>query len=70
MTAKNYACPTCGKRRYLTRKQARQFARKLHPGERLSPYKCGDYWHLGHLPKDITQLGIDRSVLKPRKARP
>lgn len=67
MTA--YACPDCGKRRYQTRKQAKLWARRLHPGDRLSPYKCGDYWHLGHLPNDIRTLGIDRSVLKPRKDR-
>jgi predicted RNA-binding Zn-ribbon protein involved in translation (DUF1610 family) len=65
-----FKCPTCGKRRYLTRKEARQASRRWHRGDRLSPYRCGQFWHLGHLPKDIKQLGIDRSVLNPRKARP
>ena len=62
-------CPTCGKWCYLTRKTARQAARRKHPGHHLSAYRCGKFWHLGHLPDDITRGEVDRSVLKPRKAR-
>lgn len=69
MSVGAFSCPTCKKRRYFTRKEARQAARRYHPGEHMSPYRCGNYWHIGHLPDDIKRLGIDRSVLKPRKAR-
>lgn len=62
-------CPTCGKRRYLTRKTARQYARRNHPGDHLSAYKCGDFWHLGHLPDDVTKLGIARSAIRHKKRR-
>lgn len=62
-------CPTCGKRRYQTRKQARQAAKHNHPGDHQTAYKCGNYWHHGHLPADILDGTVDRSVLKPRKAQ-
>lgn len=63
-------CPACGKRRYPTRKEARKWAKRLHPGKHMSPYRCGEFWHLGHLPADITKLGIDRSVLRTKRSQP
>lgn len=41
-------CPTCGKRRYPTRRDARRAARLAHPGEHMRAYPCGSFWHLGH----------------------
>jgi hypothetical protein len=50
-------CPDCGKRCYASRKQARAAERDLrgrgHYLDRLSPYRCGDWWHLGHLPRSV-----------------
>jgi hypothetical protein len=45
------SCPDqdCGKLRYLSRKDARAAARLVDPGDRMSPYPCGSYWHFGHL---------------------
>lgn len=58
------ACPepVChGKMRYPSRKHAKEAARRLHIGEKLNAYKCGDYWHLGHLPPAITDGRLPRS---------
>lgn len=41
----------CGKLRYTSRKRARAAARVKHPGMHLAAYRCGPYWHLGHLPQ-------------------
>lgn len=43
-------CPDCGKCRYPTRADAKRVAKRRHPGEHLAPYRCGAFWHLGHLP--------------------
>lgn len=42
-------CPECGKKRFLSRKDARAHIRDNLPNERMSPYPCGRYWHFGHL---------------------
>lgn len=48
-----YTCP--GKVRYLERRHAKQFARKMRKlgGDLLGPYQCTNcgLWHLGHKPK-------------------
>ena len=55
-------CPDCGKMRFQTRKQARKHARVRFPGDkRFSEYKCGDYWHIGHLPEHIVRRGVERA---------
>ncbi|SES04265.1 hypothetical protein [Streptomyces qinglanensis] len=41
-------CPTCGRKSYLTRREARRAARAIHPHTALRAYKCGDHWHNGH----------------------
>lgn len=61
-------CPDCGKIRYRSRKHAKAMARRLHPNAHLSPYKCGDYWHFGNLPKAV-KAGTDRRSLRPPKPR-
>lgn len=43
-------CPDCGKRRYLTRVDAKRAARALSPAEPLRAYLCGTSWHIGHNP--------------------
>lgn len=42
-------CATCGKLSFLTRKAAKRWARRHRPGEHFNEYKCGDYWHYGHV---------------------
>lgn len=44
-----------GKFRWKTRRDAKRIARRDHPGEHMSAYACGDYWHIGHLPDAIIQ---------------
>jgi hypothetical protein len=41
----------CGKRRYLSRKDAKTVIRRIFPGEvrHYSAYQCDGYWHVGHV---------------------
>lgn len=49
-------CPTCGKVRYLTKAAAkRAIARHEHRDGRLNAYRCGEFWHIGHLPRAIAR---------------
>lgn len=50
-------CPDCGKRRYGSRKDAKRAARARHPGDHLAEYRCGGFWHVGHLPQ-AAALGL------------
>lgn len=58
-------CP-CGKWGYAAKAGARKAARELHPGDRLSVYRCdqSDYWHIGHLPGVIRGGDLPRSILR------
>lgn len=56
-------CPRCGKREWPTRKDAKAAARRFFPGERLSVYRCGDVWHLGHLPTAVRRGHITRDEI-------
>lgn len=59
------ACPDCGKLRYTSRRGAKA-ASKVHPGQHLSAYPCGEYWHYGHPPRSVMRGYADRSTLRPR----
>lgn len=56
-------CPACGKRRFTSRKKAKAMARKLSL-RGVNAYPCGDYWHVGHLPKPVVQGVIDRDRIR------
>lgn len=57
-------CPTCGKLRYLSRKTAKQDANRYRKRTgRMDTYRCGDFWHLGHLPSRVRRGEIARSDL-------
>ena len=56
-------CAECGKYRYFNRKAARRAARRYHPGDSMSVYRCGDFWHIGHTPWDIKASLAQRSNL-------
>lgn len=60
-------CVKCGKASYLSRKDARSVARNRHPGEHMSAYPCGDYWHIGHIPTMIRDGRLDRRDYDPAR---
>jgi hypothetical protein len=68
--ATNHGRCSCGKLRYASRKDARAVARKAHPGEHMSAYECGGYFHIGHIPGAIKNGWVDRRnyVVIPRTA--
>lgn len=51
----------CGKRCYASRSDARQVSRRL--GGHVDEYRCGDYWHCGHLPRAVIRGEVARSRL-------
>lgn len=53
-------CPDCGKWCWTSKKIAKAAAKRNHPGEHLSAYPCGRWWHYGHL---------DYPVMRSIKAR-
>lgn len=57
----NLTCPDCGKRRHPTRSAAKKVARHLG-WTGLHPYRCGDFWHLGHLAEDVKRGIVARDV--------
>ncbi|VXB82499.1 hypothetical protein [Aeromicrobium sp. 9AM] len=62
-------CPTCGKHCYLTKQDAKAIRRRMPHDEHLSVYRCGQYWHLGNLPKPVISGRIDRSKILPPRRR-
>lgn len=63
-------CPDCGKKRWPSRRAANRAAARLPGGQRLSAYRCGDYWHLGHLPRPVTAGKIGRDALVATRQPP
>lgn len=59
------ACPDCGKVRYPSRTAARQAARHAAHLRGLNAYRCGEFWHLGHLPDDVRHGKRTRGDLVP-----
>jgi hypothetical protein len=61
-------CETCGKRSYPTRSEARQAAR-AHSinADKFNVYRCGDGWHLGHLPQAVRSGELDKDEWLKRK---
>lgn len=61
-------CWACGKRSYSSKKEAKQTARRTHPGEQLDTYEChsnAGAYHYGHLPQRVKEGRIPRSMLAP-----
>jgi hypothetical protein len=62
-------CPSCGKRRWLTKREARLVARRMTARVgRLHAYRCGEFWHLGHLPAVVVAGRLSRADLGPSNA--
>lgn len=60
-------CPEDGKVRYLTRSEAKRAARRIKGRDgRLNAYQCGDFWHLGHLPRSVVRGRQTRDDLDDR----
>ena len=60
-------CMECGKRCYGSRSAAKRMLKRRFPGERMSVYKCGDFYHLGHLPGRVIAGDKARSDIKNRR---
>jgi hypothetical protein len=41
-------CSKCGKKRFKSKKAARNYARSAFPKDRVQVYMCGGYYHFGH----------------------
>lgn len=54
---------TCGKRNFFTKAEAKRAARAFESRNgKLRPYRCGEAWHLGHLPARIVQGEVGRGI--------
>ena len=53
-------CATCGKQCFITRKAAKAFMNRKFPNEKMTTYRCGDYFHFGHTPYGIKRGIQDR----------
>jgi hypothetical protein len=62
-------CPDCGKVRYLTRRHAKQIARRISARRsgRLNAYRCGEFWHIGHLPNAVRHRDLARDEIDTRR---
>lgn len=58
-------CPTCGKKSYQTRTDAKQAARRTNPARHLTPYQCTTgYWHFGTLAPIIARGASTRDATR------
>jgi hypothetical protein len=56
-------CTACGKLLFLTRKAARDVARRMPEANRPRAYRCpgiSGHWHVGHLPDAVRHGEITR----------
>lgn len=61
-------CGECGKRCYsTTRRDAKVAGRAVDRACR--PYRCGDWWHFGHLPKVVLVGEYDRRRVRAMRGR-
>jgi hypothetical protein len=52
-------CDVCGKNKFESRKQAKQYIRRRFPKQHMSVYRCGNYYHFGHTPWKIKK-GVNK----------
>ena len=62
-------CPVAGKKSWPTKADAKAMAKRTPRGRKLAAYRCGDHWHLGHLPKPVVEGRIPREQIYPPDAR-
>lgn len=44
-------CSECGKQSYTSKRNAKNAAKALYPGQHKAPYECNGYWHYGSPPQ-------------------
>lgn len=59
-------CGLCGKYAYETRAKVKSRAR-LQAGQKLNIYRCGDYWHMGHLPQSVRNGALSKTDYEATK---
>lgn len=62
-------CPTCGKKQWYTRADAKAVAKKGHQGDSVNVYRCGEFFHIGHLPAAVRRGLSTRSDIVNRTSR-
>ena len=62
-------CPDCGKKRWQSKADAKAMAKRTPGGHELSAYRCGNYWHLGHIPTVVKHGDATRADIYPVKHR-
>lgn len=70
-------CPHCGKRSYMSRRDAKIAMRRAHSKDKMSAYRCRETgpddpverWHFGHLAEPIKQGIVDRDTVYSGKYR-
>lgn len=69
---RDYTTCECGKRGYMSKKDAKAASKALHPGSGNHVYACesSGLWHFGHLPVAVLNRGMDRSTLRRSPRRP
>jgi hypothetical protein len=61
-------CDDCGKRCFLAKGDAKRAIRSMKGRVgKLHVYRCGDYWHLGHIPTALARGRITRDQVKVRR---
>lgn len=55
-------CGDCGKRCFTSKGAAKKNA-KTTTLDGMRPYRCGEYWHLGHLPGDVIRGIVTRGEI-------
>lgn len=60
-------CPRCGKKRFMTRREAKVAIRRWFPGEanHYGAYECDGYWHVGHVGATIKRGLMSRDERYP-----
>lgn len=60
-------CAKCGKYAFNTRKDAKRFIRRHLPTSKMSVYRCGDFYHIGHLAYVVRRGLSDRRDVRQWK---
>lgn len=60
-------CVVCGKRSYASKQAAKRAMKRLYPEDRQSVYRCGDFYHFGHLPGVVRAGREARAVVRERR---
>lgn len=59
---------SCGKLRFLTKAAAKKATRRIKSRSgRLHAYRCGEFWHVGHLPGGVKRGEVPRAAFEPKR---